>query len=99
MAKYTVDSIAKGLKAAAKAFNSEVTAKQEPRRYAAGNKPITCVHCGGGLFNKDRISIGYSTVFADEMAIGVDGHRAHALACVTCGRIELFTGEPSEILA
>jgi predicted nucleic-acid-binding Zn-ribbon protein len=63
--------------------------------FRAAGRPITCRHCGEGVFQRREAQLNT----AGSSALGLDwlDKSAVALVCVNCGMIELFGKEPERV--
>lgn len=63
-------------------------AANEPVWATAGERTVTCTHCGQGWFWTRRVVMSSSTA----SLFGMDGFspEAQVLSCTSCGKIELF---------
>ncbi|MDN5600554.1 MAG: hypothetical protein ACTHV2_04655 [Brachybacterium sp.] len=68
-------------------------ATAEPVWAVAGERTVTCTHCGQGWFWTRRIVMSSSTA----SLFGMDGFSPEAavLSCTRCGKLELF--EPTAL--
>ena len=68
-------------------------AAREPCWAVAGERTVTCAHCGQGWFWHRRVVMSSSTA----SLLGWDGFSPEAavLSCTSCGKLELF--EPTAL--
>ena len=70
-----------------------MTAAREPFWAVAGERTLTCSHCGQGWFWSRRVVMSSSAA----SLFGVDAFSPEAavLSCTSCGKLELF--EPASL--
>lgn len=83
-------NILKGLKAAAKAYNSSASGVQKSgsESFKVAGKLIECAHCENTLFHKNKFSL--NTAVSSATNTEWSDKEASVLMCANCSRLEWF---------
>jgi hypothetical protein len=88
VSKFT-DALKAGVKAAKE--NSATYADREDR-FAAAEKVIVCLHCGGDRFEERRAHL--SSLFLEFLRLGWITANSTLLVCRSCSEIRWFSNPP-----